>query len=35
MYWVGLFITTGDVLIALAITSRYEPDKTRSAKAAK
>lgn len=33
MYWVGLVITTADVLIALAITSRYQPPKSGSAKA--
>ncbi len=32
MYWVGLFITTADVLIALAITSGYRPSKIGSAK---
>ena len=33
MYWVGLVITTADVLIALGITSGYRPAKSTSAKA--
>jgi hypothetical protein len=33
MYWVGLVITTADVLIALAVTSGYRPAKSGSAKA--
>jgi hypothetical protein len=32
MYWTGLVITTADVLIALAITSRITPTKNRSFK---
>jgi hypothetical protein len=32
MYWTGLVITTADVLIALAITGRITPTKTRSSK---
>ena len=35
MYWVGLVITTADVLIALAITSGYRPPKIGSAKESK
>ena len=33
MYWVGLVITTADVLIALAVTNGYRPAKSGSAKA--
>jgi hypothetical protein len=33
MYWAGLFITTGDVLIALLITQGLDRSRRRSPKA--